>query len=234
MELLVELVLTIILEPLITILVETPATLAENALRKSRLPKWARIILGTLMIIAMVGTIAAIIGGAALTATAENATEKIWGIVLLCVGLAILVGYVVFAIVRYVRTDEYDRRFSPAKVSEALAVPAHKATIGQKVHIVIDRPLGSTHPVHDDIVYEVNYGFAPGYMAGDGEYQDAYVLGVNEPIEKIDGVIVAIIHRHNDNEDKWVVAPEWYTPTNEEIIAKTDFQEKYFSSTLIR
>ena len=53
--------------------------------------------------------------------------------------------------------------------------------IGDIVTVVVDRPLGSRHPEHPDLVYPVNYGFIPGILAGDGEEQDAYILGVEQP-----------------------------------------------------
>ena len=32
--------------------------------------------------------------------------------------------------------------------------------IGQKVNVIVDRPLGSKHPNHG-FIYEVNYGYIP-------------------------------------------------------------------------
>ena len=40
----------------------------------------------------------------------------------------------------------------------------------------------------------------------DGEAQDAYVLGAEEPLERFEGVVIAIYHRTNDVEDKWIVS----------------------------
>ena len=48
--------------------------------------------------------------------------------------------------------------------------------IGQTVRVVVERPLGSTHPNHKNIVYPVNYGYIEGIIAPDGEEQDAYIL----------------------------------------------------------
>ena len=115
-----------------------------------------------------------------------------------------------------------------------MEIHVDRSVLGKEVHVVIDRPLGSTHPKHTHIVYEVNYGYVPDSIGGDGEEQDAYVLGVNEPITEFDGVVVAIIHRQDDNEDKWVVAPHGYQVSDEEIAAKTKFQEKYFITAIIR
>lgn len=98
------------------------------------------------------------------------------------------------------------------------------------VSVHIDRPLGSAHPKHPDILYPINYGYVPGIMGGDGEAQDAYVLGIDHAIRQFDGWVAAIIHRRNDVEDKWVVVPEGFDPTEEEIRAATHFQEQYFDS----
>lgn len=100
--------------------------------------------------------------------------------------------------------------------------------LGKIVKVVVDRPLGSVHPNHKDIVYTVNYGCVPKIMAGDGEEQDAYILGVDVPLSEFTGKVVAVIHRKNDIEDKWVVAPENLVISKEEILEAVHFQEQYF------
>ena len=104
--------------------------------------------------------------------------------------------------------------------------------IGKKVKVIIDRPLGTYHPKHKDIFYSVNYGYIEGVIAPDGEEQDVYVLGVNEPVSEFTGVIIAIIKRLDDVEEKWVVAPENMTFTKEEIMKQVEFQEKYFKTEI--
>ena len=47
--------------------------------------------------------------------------------------------------------------------------------LGKIVNVKMDRPLGTKHPKHG-FVYEVNYGFIPNTVSGDGEELDAYVL----------------------------------------------------------
>lgn len=96
------------------------------------------------------------------------------------------------------------------------------------VTVKIDRPLGSYHPKHKDLYYPINYGYVEGVIAGDGEEQDAYILGINEPLETFTGNIIAVIHRINDNENKWVVAKENTNYTVQEIEKQVQFQEKYF------
>ena len=104
--------------------------------------------------------------------------------------------------------------------------------LGETVTVTIDRPMGTYHPNHPDIYYPVNYGYIEGIVAGDGEGQDAYVLGVDQPAEQFQGTVIAIIHRLDDNEDKWVVAPEGVAFTKEEIMSQVDFQERYFQTEI--
>ena len=100
--------------------------------------------------------------------------------------------------------------------------------IGKIVKVVVDRPLGSCHPKHEDIVYKVNYGYVENVIAPDGEEQDAYILGIQEPIDEFEGKVIAIIHRFDDIEEKWVVVPEDFVITKEQIMEQVYFQERYF------
>ena len=59
--------------------------------------------------------------------------------------------------------------------------------VGRVVTVTVDRPLGSTHPTHKDIVYPVNYGYVEGMPAPDGEWQDAYILGAEKPVTEFTG-----------------------------------------------
>ena len=100
------------------------------------------------------------------------------------------------------------------------------------IKVTVDRPLGSKHPEYD-MIYPVNYGYVEGIFAGDGEEQDAYILGIDVPVTEFIGVLIAVVHRLNDNEDKWVVAPEGMRFTADEIKNKLHFQEQYFKSEII-
>lgn len=96
------------------------------------------------------------------------------------------------------------------------------------VTVTIDRPLGTYHPEHKDLYYPINYGYVQGVMAPDGEEQDAYVVGMNEPLDEFAGELTAIIHRKNDIEDKWVVAPKGVRFSKEDVEKLVEFQEQYF------
>ncbi len=105
--------------------------------------------------------------------------------------------------------------------------------IGEIVTVTVDRPLGSYHPEHPDMYYPVNYGYIEGIMASDGEEQDAYILGVDVPVEEFTGRVIAVIHRFNDVEEKWVVAPDGVSFTKDEIAEQVRFQEQYFQTEII-
>ena len=104
--------------------------------------------------------------------------------------------------------------------------------IGSIVKVIVDRPLGTYHPKYKDIYYSVNYGYIPNIVALDGEEQDAYILGVDKPIKEFVGKVIAIIHRIDDVEDKWVVVPENISFTKYEIIRQVAFQEHFFKTEI--
>ena len=101
--------------------------------------------------------------------------------------------------------------------------------IGKIVTVTVDRPLGASHPNYPDMIYPINYGYIKGVVAPDGEEQDAYILGVDEPIFEFCGRVIAIIYRLDDVENKLVVVPDGITFSEQEIIEQTRFQEKYFN-----
>ena len=104
--------------------------------------------------------------------------------------------------------------------------------LGKIVKVIVDRPMGSYHPEHKDMYYPINYGYVEGIIAPDGEEQDAYILGVDKPVKEFVGKIIAIVHRLDDIEDKWVVAPEIVSLTKEEIITATE-QRCHYSCVYI-
>ena len=105
--------------------------------------------------------------------------------------------------------------------------------IGKRVSVTVDRPLGSTHPNHPDLIYPINYGYIESLIAPDGEEQDVYILGIDKPIEKFEGIVVAVIHRFDDIEEKWVVAPENVHFSKDEISEAVEFQERFFKTEII-
>ena len=105
--------------------------------------------------------------------------------------------------------------------------------LGKTVTVVVDRPIGFHHVtkgIHLD--YTINYGFLPGVTGGDGEEQDVYILGVSQPLESFTGRIIGAVRRKDDNEDKFVAAPEGIPFTSPPILEEIWFVEKYFDSSV--
>ena len=105
--------------------------------------------------------------------------------------------------------------------------------LNEIVEVKMDRMLGTKHPKHG-FVYEVNYGFIPDTVSGDGEELDAYVLGVDKPVETFSGRVIAVVHRTNDDDDKLVVVEDGRDFSDEEIEKAVAFQEQWFEHVLIR
>ena len=79
----------------------------------------------------------------------------------------------------------------------------------------------------------MNYGYIPGTLAEDGEEIDAYVLGEFEPLDDFEGVVIGVIVRNDDNENKLVVSRHADRYGADEIKALTEFQERFFDSHVI-
>jgi len=108
-----------------------------------------------------------------------------------------------------------------------------KQYLGKEVEVRVDRPLGSRHPDRG-FIYEANYGFIAGVRAPDGEDLDAYLLGVEQPLERGRGVCIAIAHRRDDDDDKLIVIPHGSEMTDEQIMSAIRFQEQWFDTEVIR
>lgn len=104
--------------------------------------------------------------------------------------------------------------------------------LGKKVHVIMDRPMGSKHPKWE-FIYPLNYGYIPDTISGDGDELDAYILGVFEPLKEFDGKCIAAIRRLDDDDDKLIIAPEGKVYSKEQIEALVEFQERLFKYEII-
>lgn len=70
-------------------------------------------------------------------------------------------------------------------------------------------------------------------MGGDGEEQDAYILTEgDQPLKTFTGQLIAVVHRADDVETKWIVTDSDKPYSAEEIMATIQFMEQYFESTI--
>lgn len=100
----------------------------------------------------------------------------------------------------------------------------------EQVQVVIDRPIGYQDSFGN--VYPINYGYIEGILGGDGEEQDVYILGVAEPLKQFEGEKIAVIHREDDVEEKWVAVPKGVRLSVEQIEEAVYFIEQYFDSSV--
>jgi len=111
--------------------------------------------------------------------------------------------------------------------------PDLRPLLGKSVSVIVDRPLGTRHSDGHAIWYPVNYGYLPDTVSGDGEPVDAYLLGVFEPVATAAGIVIGLILRKNDCEDKLVVAPPGRHYTAAQIRALVEFQERFFDIEVV-
>lgn len=187
---------------------------------QKKLKKPVVVFLKVLCALVFVVTFFLILIGASMLITPEKDTDIKNGTILLAVGISVVALHIALFVINIAVKNRRVKKL--------------KAVIGTPVHVVVERKMGTAHPEHKDMIYDVNYGYIPGVTGGDGEEQDAYVLGVDEPIDEFDGVVIAVIHRLNDNEDKWVVAARGAKIGIRAIRKQTYFIEQYFNSDIIK
>lgn len=110
--------------------------------------------------------------------------------------------------------------------------PDYSHIIGKIVTGTVDRPLGSAHPKNPKMIYPVNYGYVDGVLADDGEWQDVYLFGTEEPLKHFEGKVIAVWHRFDDVEDKWIVSLDGKEVAEEKILGDISFQEQFFYGKL--
>ena len=114
-----------------------------------------------------------------------------------------------------------------------LLLSDERNVIGMSVDVLIDRPIGTEHPIRKGVLYPINYGYIEGLLAGDDEEQDAYILGIDQPIESFKGKIIAVIKRFDDVENKWVVASDDKSYSKSDIKKIVRFQEEYYKTEVL-
>lgn len=104
--------------------------------------------------------------------------------------------------------------------------------IGKTVTVIIDRPYGSFHPHHPDVIYPLNYGYVNELVSADGEFQDAYVYGLQEPAETFTGIVSGIIY-HKDGPSRFIVTRPGEMIDHDEVIEAVAFEEQYYDTRFI-
>ena len=103
--------------------------------------------------------------------------------------------------------------------------------LGKTVTVTVEHTCGSFHPFYADTQYECNYGYVEEILAEKGEFQEAYIYGPEEPLDRFTGMVIAVIYRRDDPVTRWVVAKD-RNYTQEEVINTIAFQEQYFDTQI--
>ena len=106
-----------------------------------------------------------------------------------------------------------------------------KEYLGKQVTVTIDHPYGSLHPHLGNIYFTCNYGYVDELLSKEGAFQDAYVVGIEEPMETFKGIVIGILYRKNEQESKWLVAKD-NKYKKDEVIKEIAFQEQFYDSRI--
>ena len=66
------------------------------------------------------------------------------------------------------------------------------------------------------------------------DYDDLFEFLSQLKDDEFEGKVIAVYHRKNDNEDKWIVSLDGKDYSDAEILDAIRFQEQYFKGELVR
>ena len=102
----------------------------------------------------------------------------------------------------------------------------------ETVTVKVDHQLGSTDDDNPSIVYPINCGYVERdcEIGQNGEFsrQEAYVLGVDVPLDEFTGVLTAVARRKDDANSVWLVVPENIHYTRQQLEEMIYFSEQYY------
>jgi len=77
-------------------------------------------------------------------------------------------------------------------------------TLVSSSEIVLDRPIGTSHPRYPDFTYPLDYGYLQGTRSGDGDGIDVWVGSKLE--KRVTGVVLCVDLTKRDSECKVLIA----------------------------
>jgi len=60
------------------------------------------------------------------------------------------------------------------------------------------------------------------------------VFGTDQPLQTYTGKVIAVYHRFDDAEDKWIVSLNGEDISDDKILGEISFQEQFFYGTICR
>lgn len=106
-----------------------------------------------------------------------------------------------------------------------------RSWLGKQVHVTIELPFGSYHPLYPDEEVTANKGYVDERMA-EGEYLPAYVAGVKEPLDSFTGSVTGLIYHRNVDGYALIVAKDPHV-LHDDTIRSIAFEEQYYDTQLI-
>lgn len=109
-----------------------------------------------------------------------------------------------------------------------------RESIGKIVTVVIERQYGSYHPTLEDVVLPYNFGYVKQDITMDDfQFQDAYVIGIQQPLDEFTGEVIGIIYHKEDEKSRWIVAPRGMVADHDAVIQLLGNEEQYFDTKII-
>ena len=60
------------------------------------------------------------------------------------------------------------------------------------------------------------------------------MFGTDQPLQTYTGKVIAVYHRFDDAEDKWIVSLNGEDISDDKILGEISFQEQFFYGTICR
>lgn len=105
--------------------------------------------------------------------------------------------------------------------------------LGKIVTVIVEHTIGENHPLYPDTQYFANYGYVEEVLKQTGEFQNAYIYGVDEPVDSFRGIVIAMIYRKGEDGSQWVVGRQGETIHHSKIQKLVGFQEQFYDTKFI-
>lgn len=109
-----------------------------------------------------------------------------------------------------------------------------RSQLGKIATVIIERQYGSYHPTISDVRLPYNFGYVKqDFTVEDMQLQDAYVVGIEEPVDQFTGEVIGIIYHKQDEKSRWIVAPRGAILSHDKIIQWIGLEEQYYDIKII-
>jgi len=104
--------------------------------------------------------------------------------------------------------------------------------LGRTVTVTVEHEYGSFHDLQE-ITYPLNCGYVEEVLKETGEFSEAYVYGISEPVHSFTGIVTALIYHKEDDEIRYVVSPVTLNIDPDEVKKAAGFNEQFYDTKFI-